>query len=118
VRISRDEEERARLMSEYKYQVDTQSKLVEAKREGLREGRQEGEKLGELKGRQEGRQEGRLEGRQEGEKLGELKGRQEGLNEGEKKGRLEVARNLKRIGIPAQQIALGTGFSLEEIEKL
>jgi predicted transposase/invertase (TIGR01784 family) len=56
----------------------------------------------------------RLEGRLEG--LNE--GRQEGLNEGEKKGRLEVARNLKRIGIPAQQIAMGTGFSLEEIEKL
>jgi len=32
--ISRDEIERARLMSEYKYQLDTQSKLVYAKREG------------------------------------------------------------------------------------
>ena len=32
--ISRDEAERARLMSEYKYQLDMQSKLVHAKREG------------------------------------------------------------------------------------
>ncbi|MCL2042657.1 MAG: Rpn family recombination-promoting nuclease/putative transposase [Treponema sp.] len=32
--ISRDEHERARLLSEYKYQVDMQSKLVTAKREG------------------------------------------------------------------------------------
>jgi hypothetical protein len=46
--ISKDEAERARLMSEYKYQLDMQSKLVHAKRagkeEGLQEGRQEGSK--------------------------------------------------------------------------
>ena len=35
--ISRDEEERARLMSEYKYQLDMQSKLVHAKRQGKQE---------------------------------------------------------------------------------
>ncbi|MDR0622902.1 MAG: Rpn family recombination-promoting nuclease/putative transposase [Treponema sp.] len=34
LRISRDEVERARLMSEYKYVVDTQSKVVQARREG------------------------------------------------------------------------------------
>ena len=39
--ISKDEVERARLVSEYKYQLDTQSKLVHAKREGRREGQQE-----------------------------------------------------------------------------
>jgi predicted transposase/invertase (TIGR01784 family) len=44
IRISRDEEERARLMSEYKYVVDTQSKVVRAKREGRKEGLQEGRK--------------------------------------------------------------------------
>jgi hypothetical protein len=38
--ISRDEVERARLMSEYKYQLDIQSKLVDAKREGRNEGEQ------------------------------------------------------------------------------
>jgi hypothetical protein len=35
--ISKDEVERARLMSEYKYEVDTQSKVVYAKREGQNE---------------------------------------------------------------------------------
>ncbi|MDR1278355.1 MAG: Rpn family recombination-promoting nuclease/putative transposase [Treponema sp.] len=35
--ISKDEVERARLVSEYKYQLDTQSKLVHAKREGIKE---------------------------------------------------------------------------------
>jgi predicted transposase/invertase (TIGR01784 family) len=47
--ISKDEAERARLRSEYKYQMDMQSKLVHAKR------------VGEQKGRQEGRQEGKIE---------------------------------------------------------
>jgi len=38
--ISKDEVERARLMSEYKYQLDTQSKLVHARREGRAEERE------------------------------------------------------------------------------
>jgi predicted transposase/invertase (TIGR01784 family) len=42
--ISKDEVERVRLMSEYKYELDMQSRLVDAKRqareEGLEEGRQ------------------------------------------------------------------------------
>jgi predicted transposase/invertase (TIGR01784 family) len=42
--ISKDEVERARLVSEYKYQLDLQSKLVHAKRQGLQDGRQQ-EKL-------------------------------------------------------------------------
>jgi predicted transposase/invertase (TIGR01784 family) len=39
--ISKDEAERARLLSEYKYQMDMQSKLVHAKRVGKQEGREE-----------------------------------------------------------------------------
>ena len=38
--ISKDEVERARLMSEYKYELDTQSKLVHAEREGIKKGEQ------------------------------------------------------------------------------
>jgi predicted transposase/invertase (TIGR01784 family) len=41
ITISKDEMERARLMSEWKYVVDTQSKVVQAKQEGRREGQQE-----------------------------------------------------------------------------
>jgi len=55
--ISKDEVERARLMSEYKYQLDLQSKIAYAKRQGLQEG--------EAKGMKKGRKEGMLEGRQE-----------------------------------------------------
>ncbi|GHU75414.1 hypothetical protein FACS189461_1660 [Spirochaetia bacterium] len=40
--ISRDEVERARLTSEFKYEMDLQSKMVTARREGLQEGEQRG----------------------------------------------------------------------------
>ena len=40
INVSRDEIERARLLSELKYELDTQSNLVHAKREGLKEGRE------------------------------------------------------------------------------
>jgi predicted transposase/invertase (TIGR01784 family) len=42
ISISKDEVERARLMSEYKYELDLQSKITYAKREGRKEGRREG----------------------------------------------------------------------------
>ena len=41
INVSKDEIERSRLMSEYKYELDTQSRLVTAKRQGRQEGRQE-----------------------------------------------------------------------------
>jgi predicted transposase/invertase (TIGR01784 family) len=38
--------------------------------------------------------------------------------EGKLEGKLEVAQNLKKIGIPVEQIAQGTGLSLEDIANL
>ena len=57
INISKNDIEQARLLSELKYELDTQSMRVEAMREGRQEGLQEG--------RQEGLQEGRQEGLQE-----------------------------------------------------
>ena len=54
IEITEDEKEWVRQMSELKYQLDTQSYIVEAKRIGRKEGVEEG--------RQEGRQEGLKEG--------------------------------------------------------
>jgi len=42
--ISRDEVERARLISEEKFQLDLQSKMVYAERKGREEGHREGRK--------------------------------------------------------------------------
>jgi predicted transposase YdaD len=118
VSISRDEKERARLVSEYKFALDQQSKMVEARRDGLRKGRREGMQKGRregmLKGKQEGLQEGVLKGRQEGLQEGVLKGRQEGLLEGAR----EIARGLKAMGIPVDEIASATRLSPDEIAAL
>jgi predicted transposase/invertase (TIGR01784 family) len=94
ISISRDEVERARLMSEYKYELDLQSKVVYAKREGRKEGLE--------KGLQKGREEGR----------------QKGLQEGRQEEKLEIARKMKSRGIAAEQIAGDTGLSLKQVEDL
>ena len=53
---------------------------------------------------------------------GEARGRAEGLVEGEAKGeakaQLEIARNLKSLSMPEDQIAAATGLSIEEIRQL
>ena len=48
-------------MSEYKYELDTQSRLVHAGRQGEQKGRAEGRQERRAEGRQEGRAEGRRE---------------------------------------------------------
>ncbi|MDR0638529.1 MAG: Rpn family recombination-promoting nuclease/putative transposase [Spirochaetaceae bacterium] len=109
-----------------KTRIDYKMGMQGARLEGMQEGRQEGRQEGILEGRQEGilegRQEGILEGRQEGILEGRQEGRQEGILEGilkgEEKGRLQIARNLKKLGVPLEQIVLGTGLSAEEIAKL
>jgi predicted transposase YdaD len=68
--ISKDEIEQARLMSEWKYEMDTQSRLVEAKRKIQRENT------------------------------------------------AKIARNLKKLGIPVEQIARFTGLSEQQINEL
>jgi predicted transposase/invertase (TIGR01784 family) len=41
-----------------------------------------------------------------------------GINHARREGREEIARNFKKLGIPVEQIAQGTGLSVEDIEKL
>ncbi|MDR1148190.1 MAG: hypothetical protein LBK66_06110 [Spirochaetaceae bacterium] len=54
--ISRDDVERARLMSEYKYELDTQSRVVYAWQQGELQGRKDGEQQGRKDGEQQGEQ--------------------------------------------------------------
>jgi hypothetical protein len=70
ITISKDEIEQARLMSEWKYEMDLQSKLVEANRDG-----------------------------------------------GKKKA-VEIARNLKALGDPAEKITRATGLTEQQINEL
>jgi predicted transposase/invertase (TIGR01784 family) len=72
--VSQEEIERARQVSEEKYQLDLQSKLVQARREG----------------------------------------RQEGLQQR----KLEIARNIKVLGVPIEKIAQATGLTERQINEL
>ena len=56
--------------------------------------------------------------RAEAREEGRAEGKAEGLAEGEMKGKMEIARNFKRLGIPATTIAEATGLTLSEIERL
>jgi predicted transposase/invertase (TIGR01784 family) len=49
---------------------------------------------------------------------GLAEGRMEGLTEGRNEVSLEIARNLKKMGLPITQIADGTGLSIETISDL
>ena len=53
-----------------------------------------------------------------GEKRGEERGRNEGISLGEKKAKLETAKKFLAMGLSVEQVADGTGLSIEEIEKL
>ena len=64
------------------------------------------------------RGEGKLEGRAEGIAEGRAEGIAEGRAEGRTEALTETARKLKAMGLPAEQIAEGTGLSIEEIARL
>ena len=69
-------------------------------------------------GRNEGIAIGEERGRNEGIAIGEERGISLGITQGARKAKLETAKNLIDLGLPQEQIALVTGLSIEEIEKL
>lgn len=73
---------------------------------------------GKLEGLAEGRAEGLAKGRAEGLAEGRAEGRAEGLEEGGRNKQLEIALNLKRMGLQAEAIAAATGLNPEEITNL
>jgi predicted transposase/invertase (TIGR01784 family) len=90
VEISRDEIERAQQDWIFKNEMDYQSGMVGARREG--------EEIGFSKGLTEGKE--------------------QGLEQGAYQEKLETARKLKRRGLAVWQIAEDTGLSSDEVEKL
>ena len=61
---------------------------------------------------------GREEGREEGISIGLERGRATGREEGAYQTKLETARNLLSMGLSPEQVAQGTGLSLEIIQQL
>ncbi len=68
--------------------------------------------------RAEGRAEGHAEGRAEGLAEGRAEGLAEGRAEGEKNKQMEIAKNLKKMGLAAEDISRATGLTPEEVEGL
>ena len=62
--------------------------------------------------------EGKAEGLAEGEARGRAEGKAEGIAEGEAKAQLAIARKMKALSLPEDQIAAATGLSIEEIRRL
>jgi predicted transposase/invertase (TIGR01784 family) len=77
---------------------------------GLNHAREEGIHAGMTKGIQEGMAKGIQEGM--------AKGIQEGMAKGIQEEKRKVAGNLKRLGLPVEQIAKATGLSVEELGQL
>ena len=57
-------------------------------------------------------------GRNEGIAIGEERGRNEGISLGITQAKLETAKKFLSMGLSVEQVADGTGLSIEEIEKL
>jgi len=55
---------------------------------------------------------------EKGIEKGKIEGLAEGMVAGETKGRTEIAKQLKSLGIPIEQIAIATNLSVAEIEKM
>lgn len=70
------------------------------------------------KGMAEGRAEGRAEGMAEGRAEGMAEGMAKGMAEGKTKAIIETARRLLNMGLDMEQVAQGTGLSIEEVRKL
>ena len=104
--VSRDEVERARLLSEYKFAVDLQSDMIHAKREGREEGREEG------------RAEGHAEGRAEGHAEGHAEGRAVGHAEGRVEEKYKVARNMLADNMDVDLVAKYSNLTVDEIRGL
>ena len=66
----------------------------------------------------EGRKEGLIEGEAIGIKKGRTEGEAIGIEKGERQKALEIAKNMKSIGLPTETIIQATGLSKAEIENI
>ena len=77
---------------------------------------------GRLEGLEEGREQGRAQGLEQGRAQGLEQGRAQGLEQGLEQGRTEaciqIARQMKRLGMSPEQIADATGLAVETVVKL
>jgi flagellar biosynthesis/type III secretory pathway protein FliH len=92
--------------------------IQKGREEGIQKGIQKGREEGIQKGIQKGREEGIQKGIQKGREEGIQKGREEGREEGEREKSIQIAKNLKKMGMKMDLIVKATGLSKTDIEKL
>ncbi len=96
--------------------------MAEGKAQGMAEGKAQGMAEGKAQGMAEGKAQGLAEGKAqglaEGKAQGLAEGKAQGLAEGENNKAIEIAKNLKGINLPIDQIVKATGLTKEEIESL
>ncbi len=80
--------------------------------------RNKGKSEGKIEGIQIGKTEGIQIGKTEGIQIGKTEGIQIGKTEGEKAKTLEIARNLKSMGLGMEQIIEATGLDSKELDRL
>lgn len=85
---------------------------------GMEKGLAAGMKAGREAGMKAGREAGMKAGREAGMKAGLAKGEEKGMKEGIAKSKVEMARNLKQLGVALSVISKATGFSEKDIEAL
>ena len=90
------------LLAEYDYDTDIAVQRKEAFNDGFSAGEERGFSLG----------------RNEGIAIGEERGISLGITQGEHKKAIETAKKFLSMGLSVEQVADGTGLSIEEIEKL
>lgn len=79
------------------------------------EGYQEGMNQGMAKGIEQGMAKGMAKGMEQGIEQGIEQGREQGREEGREERSMEIARQMKAMGLTDEQIALATGLSKEKI---
>ncbi|MBQ9223682.1 MAG: Rpn family recombination-promoting nuclease/putative transposase [Prevotella sp.] len=96
--------------------------LEKARAQALAEGLKQGIEQGIQQGIEQGIEKGIEQGIEQGIERGIEKGIEQGIEQGIEKGRaqekIDIARNLKQSGVPADLIAKSTELSIDEIENL
>lgn len=78
----------------------------------------EAREKGHAEGRAEGMKQGRAEGRAEGHAEGRAEGRVEGRAEGRAEEKKAIAKQFLAMGLTVEQVAQGSGLSIEEVKGL
>ena len=104
--LNMDEETRSKIIHKMTTERDLRNQMAYARKEAIEQGMAEGRAVGFEVGRAEGREEGRVEGRAEGRA------------EGSRDKAIEIARNLKGMGMTIEDIAEIVGLETEIIDNL